>query len=731
MQNASLRLSTSRHGSSWFRIAALCVTVSSMALSQHDGPAKLAAGHAGHLCRGECRMLPHLSHQGKSACAIPPVDYKRAAAANALLAPQFVPLPAGATTFTLHSRPAATKVIYLDFDGHSTANTPWGSTITTTAFDMDSNPSSFSASEEATIVEIWQRVAEIYAPFDVDVTTESQTVQNLINTGGSDTRWGIRCLFGVSTPSPAPGSGGIAYIDAFGWNTGRGTDVPCFVLQDEMGTNAKFNADAASHEIGHVVGLSHDGKFPRGNPNYEGYYEGHGSGATGWAPVMGVGYYHPLVQWSKGEYANANNAENDLQIITTSNGFGYRPDDFPNNSTASQQIPGTASGNSFTVDASGVIETGTDVDWFRIAASAGTLRLNAAGGPVSTMLDIEMTLFNAQGSQIAQSNPVDDVVASITQTVAAGTYFVRIDGVGKGDPLTTGYSDYGSLGSYRITGSYAIGAPSTGSAPVLAGQNNQFYGISQNPKYLNVGITVADSDSPQLASATVTILNPATGQDRMDAYLSPAQTGNITASYNPTQGRLTLTSAGATATVAQFQAALRSVVYWNISSAPNLTTRQVQFQVSDGTNLSNALPLDLSLGYFYVAASYDPNTRRLTLNDDVGDNVVRISIQNGLLVVAGVGPTRIGSLASSQPFVTFPSAGSISIVGNFSGGSDQVTLNAILASTVDLTMGNGNDQVSITYSNITTRLSVNGGNGTDVVTQTGSLINSTAYTAVP
>jgi len=34
-----------------------------------------------------------------------------------------------------------------------------------------------------------------------------------------------------------------------------------------------------------------------------------------------------------------------------------------------------------------------------------------------------------------------------------------IDGVGKGDPQVTGYSDYASLGKYTISGSIPIGAP--------------------------------------------------------------------------------------------------------------------------------------------------------------------------------------------------------------------------------------------------------------------------------
>ena len=38
-------------------------------------------------------------------------------------------------------------------------------------------------------------------------------------------------------------------------------------------------------------------------------------------------------------------------------------------------------------------------------------------------------------------------------------------GTGKGDPLATGYTDYGSLGEYRLTGS---ASQTSGSAPIAA-----------------------------------------------------------------------------------------------------------------------------------------------------------------------------------------------------------------------------------------------------------------------
>jgi hypothetical protein len=61
---------------------------------------------------------------------------------------------------------------------------------------------------------------------------------------------------------------------------------------------------------------------------------------------------------------------------------------------------------------------------------------------------------------VAYSNPASLVAATINATVSQGTYYLHIDGIGTGDPFNstpTGYTEYGSLGEYSITGTIVSG----------------------------------------------------------------------------------------------------------------------------------------------------------------------------------------------------------------------------------------------------------------------------------
>ncbi|MFM1770742.1 MAG: hypothetical protein RJA22_3271 [Verrucomicrobiota bacterium] len=397
-----------------------------------------------------------------------------------LPAPTEAPVVAGGTvqaaalvpleqTFTLHSRPSATKKIYLDFNGHTTTGTSWtdytdgDSTFVTPPYDIDGVPSSFSTTELERIQGIWQRVSEDFAPFDVDVTTEDPGVEALRKSTTSDLNYGIRvCIGGASQDWYSPnGYGGVAYIGSFDWSS----DTPTYVWENNLGNgNEKYVAEAVSHEVGHTLDLYHDGTSTAG------YYSGHGSGADGWAPIMGVGYYQPVVQFSRGEYSGANNTEDDLAKITASYNIPYIADDHGNSSAGATLVPS----GSFLVE--GLIERNTDVDYFRIDAGAGNIVINIGVDTKSPNLNVEATLFDSLGNIVGFNSPAATLSASLSLgAMPAGTYYLRIDGVGSADPLSTGYSGYGSIGSYSVSGTVpnsgaptavASATPTSGLAPL-------------------------------------------------------------------------------------------------------------------------------------------------------------------------------------------------------------------------------------------------------------------------
>jgi len=342
-----------------------------------------------------------------------------------------------ADTFLLHSDPTANHAIYLDFDGHITEGTSWNSgygvpTIVSPAYDPSGDGASFNTTELERIQRIWQRVAEDFAPFDVDITTEDPGSEDLRKSGTGDQKWGTRVVITDDTFANC-GCGGHAYIGSFN----DSQDEPVFVYnKSEIGVSA-----ASTHEVGHALYLSHDGLEPSTE-----YYNGHGSGETGWGPIMGSGYYKNMTTWDNGEYynttnsgpsANYNRGADDLQVITTYNGFGFLADDHGDSSGAATALdilgPNASDPSLLDVQGFGIVGNPNDLDFFSFTTAAGTIdltidsyysRIYTSNGDGTYSTSYESTPFNDQGSNLdVLAEPAQLAVRIIQLARSLGSYY--------------------------------------------------------------------------------------------------------------------------------------------------------------------------------------------------------------------------------------------------------------------------------------------------------------------
>lgn len=398
--------------------------------------------------------------------------------------PQNMPAVPYQSVIPLQSLPGAVGVLYLDFDGETGPFPGWGN-------------GNFNADPPVVTTEsvfgVWQRVSEDYQGFNLNVTTD----RKVFDAAQPGRRQQIII---TPTDTAAPGAGGVAYVGSFNWSVSR--------VAWSFYRTGKNAGEVVSHELGHTLGLSHDGRTSPSEP----YYAGHGgslSDPTSWAPIMGNSYTRKLTQWSKGEYANANNTEDDLFIIANNNNnVGYRPDDGGDSLATARYLDVLANG---TVTGEGIIERTGDVDAFRFRSSGGSVNITI--NPVNTdpNLDIYAEIVRAGDLGVVVSNNPDlDVKATLATTLVAGEYLLRVRGTGRGSPPTDGYTNYGCLGAYLLGG--------TVNASVLPDR----FTIAENSANGSAVGTVAARSNHGGASLTWSIaggnvqgafaINPATGQ---------------------------------------------------------------------------------------------------------------------------------------------------------------------------------------------------------------------------
>lgn len=187
----------------------------------------------------------------------------------------------------------------------------------------------------------------------------------------------------------------------------------------------------------------------------------------------------------------------------------------------------------------------------------------------------------------------------------------------------------------------------SGSAAFVAGDN-----ATSTPVAVDSGLTVTDGSAATLASTTVAITGGfQIGEDRLAFTNNGSTMGNIAASYNATTGVMTLTSSGNSATLAQWQSALRSVTYTDTVVTPNNATRTISFTAVDGAGNTSATA-----------------TRTVTVTDTDQTPVVRTTHGTTNYVGGTSAATIDGGISVTDGDNTTQSSGTVSITSGFHSG---------------------------------------------------------------
>ncbi len=323
----------------------------------------------------------------------------------------------------LSSNPLASAKLYLDFDGNFEANWSGRQNISSPAFSLDADRTTFSDWERQTIREVWATVAEDFASFNVDVTTVEPTDfsnghAERVVIGGAASDWLGGGEGGVSTNGGFTNSeANVAYVFSEQYTPSRDVGIRI--------------GDAVSHEAGHAFGLTHQSQYDTSG-NFVSCYRPRVNGVN---PIMGGGdYSRNRVTWANGASTSATMMQDDLSVLARV--LGDRTDDFGSTAATLALTNGRGS-------VTGLIGQTNDADAYRVHSDGGNAVVTVSSDSVSANLVATVEMRSLSGDLLARSSGDESGSASLQVQLPAGDYLIVVASSG----------EYGAVGQYKVEAS--------------------------------------------------------------------------------------------------------------------------------------------------------------------------------------------------------------------------------------------------------------------------------------
>ncbi|MBL8823974.1 MAG: pre-peptidase C-terminal domain-containing protein [Planctomycetia bacterium] len=392
----------------------------------------------------------------------------------------------------LSSRPGAAYTMYLNFSGFDYPGTWGGQTPGVTPAYNGQTGTTFTTTEQANIKNIWSRVAQAYAIFDINVTTvdpavaAGQAANDLARYNYyQNTPRLMHTVIGNGASTFYGSAGGVSYVNVMhDAATFSGAHTNWAFVNRLGGVTAFHNIFTASaHELGHAASLSHQGDYI-GSSRVNEYSTNNGSSTI--APTIGVAYGAARSVWRVGRVnTDVNYVQNDVLSILVNNPAlnGYVNDGIGRTLATATPLPLIGGSIDFS-STNGIIvpqstsnpnpigESNYTSGYFSFYTTGGNSIINLRSGTQyitpgvndpDSSLDGTLRILDAFGNPIAVA-ATSSLHETLNVNLAAGNYYIQVSSAG-GQQASLGPNgnwapaQFFDLGSYFLTGSIAVPEP--------------------------------------------------------------------------------------------------------------------------------------------------------------------------------------------------------------------------------------------------------------------------------